>query len=63
MDPVTIAAIAKAALPLLTSPRAPSQEQINAAIAAQQKAERQKWMIAGGIAAAGVLIYLVASRR
>jgi len=63
MDPVTIAAIGKAVLPLLTSPRAPTQAQVDAALAQQRAAERQKWMIAGGIAGAALLIYVVASRR
>lgn len=48
---------------LLTSPRAPSQQQVDAAFAQTQAANRQNWIIGGGIAAAALLVYLVASRR
>lgn len=63
MDPATIAALGKAFLPFLTSPRAPSQAQVDAAVAAQAAAERQKWIVGGALAGGALLLYLVASRR
>ena len=48
---------------LLTSPRPPTQAQIDAALAAQRAAELQKWIIGGALAGGALLVYLVASRR
>lgn len=61
MNPVAL--IASAVLPFFLTPRAPTQDQINAALAAQQAAEVQKWVLGGAIAASAVVLYLVASRR
>lgn len=58
-----IAAIAAAVLPFFLTPRGPTQDQVNAALAAQQAAEMQKWIVGGVIAAGAVTLYLVASRR
>lgn len=63
MDPATIAALTKVGLQFLTSPRAPSQAQLDAALAAQQAAERQKWILGGALVGGALLLYLVASRR
>lgn len=62
MDPIT-AALISGGLQFLTSPRGPSQAQIDAAQAKQAAAERQKWIIGGALAGGALLLYLVASRR
>ncbi len=63
MNPLLVAELAKAGVSFLTSPRAPSQAQVDAALAEQQAAERQKWIIGGALAGGALLLYLVASRR
>lgn len=62
MDPLT-GALIQGGLNFLSSPRPPSQAQIDAAQAKQAAAERQKWIIGGVLAGGALLLYLVASRR
>jgi len=57
------AALAQIAVALLSSPRGPTQEQIEAARAAQAAAERRNWIIGGAVAGGALLVYLVASKR
>lgn len=63
MNPAAIASIASAVLPFFTTARAPSQAQIDAALAQQRADEHQKWIIGGGLAAGALVLFALASRR
>lgn len=63
MNPALISALVQGGVSFLTSPRGPSQAQVDAALAKKAADERQKWIIGGALAGGALLIYLVASRR
>ena len=62
MNPLVQAAVG-VGVGLLTSPRAPSQQQVDAAFAQTQAANRQNWLIAGGLVGGALLVYALLSRR
>ena len=53
---------AQAGAQLLTSPRAPTQDQVNQAFALSQAATHRNLVIGGGLAVGAVLLYLFASK-
>jgi len=63
MNPIAIAQLTSAVLPFFTTAKAPSQAQVDAALAAQRAAERQSWLVGGGIAGAALLVFLLARPR
>jgi hypothetical protein len=63
MNPIAIAQLTSAVLPFFTTARSPTQAQVDAALAQQRAAERQNWLIGGGLAGAAVLVYLLAKPR
>jgi hypothetical protein len=52
-----------AGLSFLSSPRPPSQDQINAALAAQAAADRQKLVAGAALFGGALLVFALTSRR
>lgn len=62
MNPIAIAQLTQAVLPFFTTARAPSQAQVDAALAQQRASERDAWLVGGGLAGAALLVYVLARR-
>lgn len=72
MDPITASLVTSLGTSLVSSifrppaPSGPSEAEILALLEAQrrrQEAQRNAWLIGGGIAAAGLIAYLLISRK
>jgi hypothetical protein len=63
MNPLAISSLASAVLPFFTTARAPSQAQVDAALAQQRAAEQNAWLMGGAIGGVALVVYLLARPR